>query len=115
MLIVKLSIGEIELTEADIKALKVQIDDYLSGTDETKYNQLKCLTAVEFSEELSKMSDDELVNFTRMHERLLGPPHLTIKFRTEIFRRNGVGYKNVTRYLSGKQRNLLNKLGLKNR
>lgn len=115
MLKVKLSIGEIELSEADIKALYDQIDCYLSGADETVYNQLKVIKSAKIVEMLEKMAFDQLVATARLHERSNGPGHLTNKFRTEIFKRNGLGHKNVSCYLSGKQRDLLQGLGLKNR
>lgn len=115
---VSLSFGEIELTNEDIKKLKPIIDTAYTQLDESVYNGLKWEKADIVKERLDKMSDDELLEVAKLDDEnpLQGYTSqvLTKRILSELFKRNGIGWKQVG-HLSRKQREFLESKGLKPR
>ncbi|MGE8528484.1 hypothetical protein [Chryseobacterium rhizosphaerae] len=112
MITVKLSSGEIRLTEEDIRTLKPVIDDVISIMDRPVLEGLELESSLRIKEVLGILSEEQLVEFAKKIEKEAGPRHVTNKIRAELFKRSGLGHKQVGSYLSTKQRSLLKLLGL---
>ncbi|PWN59161.1 hypothetical protein [Chryseobacterium oncorhynchi] len=113
------SFGEIELTEEDLKLAKPIIDLAFSSLDDSHYDTVKKMKVSDVLETLAKMTDGELYHFAKINEEFMTSAgykidSFTLRIWKEIFKRNGIGYKQVG-YISNKQRNLLIRLGLKYR
>ena len=108
---------EIELTKEDIEQLKPMIDKALANLDDNLYDRLKNSDSKFIEAELQKLNDLELVEFAKIHDeqtemRLLHLDSFSKKIYSELFKRAGLGFKNV-RHLSFTQRDYLKSIGLK--
>lgn len=110
---------EIMLTLEDVKALKPQIDTALAGLEETIYNDLKWRNREEVSQRLQALTDEKLLELAKLNDKLFKGGEkdrtLTQRIRMELFKRNGIGHKQLTAHLSATQRNFLTSLGLDER
>ena len=108
---------EIELTKEDMEQLKPMIDKALANLDDNLYDRLKNSDSKFIEVELEKMNDLELVEFAKVHDeqtemKLLHLDSFSKKIYSELFKRAGLGFKNV-RHLSFTQRDYLKSIGLK--
>ncbi|PWN60031.1 hypothetical protein [Chryseobacterium oncorhynchi] len=116
----RLSIGEIELSEEDIRLIKPQIDKAFVGLEQDEYEKLKESKPDEIKMALENMDDDELlyiakVNDQKKPDNRYRPDSFSQKIYRELFKRKGdLGYKQLN-HLSTIQRKYLTSLGLKER
>ncbi|WP_278494914.1 hypothetical protein [Chryseobacterium arthrosphaerae] len=112
---VKLTSGEVLLMETDVIYLKNIIDAAFSSLYETTYMEIKGQKPEETRSALAKLTDDELINIAKCDDLnpMEGQVHrsFTLKIRAELFKRKGLGYKNVHK-MSFSQRSYLEELGL---
>ncbi|MHA7822491.1 hypothetical protein ACVVIH_06985 [Chryseobacterium arthrosphaerae] len=112
---VKLTSGETLILEEDVRYLKPIIDIAFAMLHEVTYLGIKGQKPEECRTALSKLSFDELLNIAKCDD--MDPiegrvnSSLTRKIRSELFKRKGLGYKNVYS-LSHAQKAYLNELGL---
>ncbi|WP_347216666.1 hypothetical protein [Chryseobacterium sp.] len=113
---VKLSIGEVILTEDDIRLLKARIDKEFITIDQTPYEELKASKNEVIEKTLKEMGDDELLQLAKVNDLHRPEGYYTDEFSrsiySEMFKRKGLGYKALRR-LSAKQREYLTSLGLR--
>lgn len=107
---------EIELSPEDIKGLKQILDKEFENLDENILKKLKWANPKSIQSELENLPDDKLLDLAKLNDLSPISGHnatvLTNKIRSELFKRNGLGYKQ-TGYLSLKQRNFLESKGLR--
>ncbi|SHF17817.1 hypothetical protein [Chryseobacterium vrystaatense] len=103
---------EITISIEDQKMLKKMIDSNLADLDETIYQRLKVSSPAEVETELETMGDDQLLELARLIEKEKGPKPLNKRVRSELFKRAGIGYKQLSTYMSKKQREYLESIGL---
>ena len=112
---VKLTSGEILLMEADVIYLKDIIDTAFSSLYEVTYLEIKGQKPEECRLALSKLSFDDLLNIAKCDD--LNPfggqfhRSFTLKIRAELFKRKGLGYRNV-HHMSSSQKAYLEELRL---
>lgn len=108
---------EIQLSEDDVKGLKTLIDQEVLKLEFDFYENLKRSTPAIIENELSKMSDSDLIPFARVHDaktelNLMRLDSFSKKIYRELFKRAGLGHKQV-RSLSRKQLQYMDSIGLK--
>ncbi|MDN5396620.1 MAG: hypothetical protein L0G02_08135 [Lactococcus lactis] len=107
---------EIELTPEDIKALKPIVDAAFANLDDSLLKHLRWSSPKAIQTELATLSDDKLLELAKLND--LNPMNghnisvFTNKIRSELFKRNGLGHKQIN-HLSYKQRSFLESLGLR--
>ena len=106
---------EIMLTAEDVKVLKPQIDKAIADLDESIHESLKWRKRDEVEKTLESLSSEKLLQLAILNdERFQGGERdrtLTNRIRSELFKRNGLGYKQVG-HMSSTQRDFLSSLGL---
>ncbi|MCT2409978.1 hypothetical protein NZD88_20680 [Chryseobacterium antibioticum] len=107
-----LTTGEIVLTMDEIRLIKPIIDKAFADLDESIYGRLLAEEPTKVKEELINLGYDKLIALAKINDKEKGPRSFTKKIRSEIFKRHGLGYKQLTTCMSSKQRNLLKELGL---
>ncbi|KNB60992.1 hypothetical protein [Chryseobacterium sp. Hurlbut01] len=108
---------EIELSKDDMEQLKPMIDKALANLDDDLYDRLRNSDSKIIEAELEKLNNLELVEFAKIHDaqtemKLLHLDSFSKKIYSELFKRAGLGFKNV-RHLSFTQRDYLKSIGLK--
>lgn len=113
---VTLSSGEITLTPDDIQKLKPIIDSALADLEDDLYAKLAAMKLKDAKPTLEQMTELQIIE-------LMKEDAMQIKFRwyditgltkillSELFKRNGLGYKSVDR-LSGSQKSFLKNLNI---
>ncbi|PXW07105.1 hypothetical protein C8D70_12320 [Chryseobacterium sp. CBTAP 102] len=119
-LTVTLSIGEITISDKDILKLKPLLDQaFIELDDSAFYKKILGMKPVEQVKELEDMTDEDLINLAKANDLYSSGgqvySNFTIKIWKELFKRVGLGYKQVNRYLSFAQSSYLEGLGLKSR
>ena len=112
---VKLTSGELLLMEADVIYLKPLIDAVFTTMGEPTYLEIKGKKPEECRTALEKLSFEELLNIAKCDDLnpMEGKVHrdFTAKIRAELFKRKGLGYKNISS-LSFAQKAYLKEIGL---
>ncbi|SHH95435.1 hypothetical protein SAMN05421866_0003 [Chryseobacterium oranimense] len=116
---IKLSNKEILVTEEDIKIGMHQWNNAYNSLIDSRYEQLKKMNVKDFAAELENMSDADLLHLAKENDEHVefknyNADDFTIKIRQELFKRKGLGYKQL-KFLSKVQRSYLETLGLKNK
>lgn len=116
---IKLSNDEIVVSEEDIKLGMPQWENAFNSLGDSGYSRIKAMKGSEIVLELENMPDGDLYQLAKENDKHIEyktyhADSFTIKIRQELFKRKGLGYKQVG-HLSKVQRNYLGTLGLKNK
>lgn len=111
--------NEISLNRDNWETLKKLAEKAIANLPEDLYSKIKLLGLKDASKQLSELNDTALLEIAKTHDQqtelnLLHINGLSKRIYSELFKRAGMGHKQI-QHLSSKQRKYLETLGLKHR